>query len=305
MNSNNRTDPGQLSDAQLVRLIEVGSPVAREIVDEYYRRCIPIYRDFLGSHWHTGYYRDIDQGVSARDQVRMIDYIAELAQLRPGNRILDVGCGIGAALCHLNQTWQCEAIGLTPVSEQQAAAVDLARSCDASIQVDIGHAETLPYPDNSFDAVLFFESSCHFSDRAAFFREAARVLKPGGRIVGEDWIATDLSNTSHRSTYIEPICKTWAIPMLGDAREYQQLMQSVQFQDICITDMRSIMPLSRGFTVSDRDLAELYREIDTCAEPLLALTLKGLAKLGEAIRNNAFTIACMSACKPDPEINRY
>ena len=268
------------------------------MIDEYYRRCIPLYLDFLGIHWHTGFYLPEETAVSARDQVRMIDHIATLIGIGRDDRVLDVGCGIGAALCHLKLSRGCEVVGLTPVAEQRDLALRLASQNNAEIGVDIGHAEALPYADDSFDAIVFFESSCHFGNRERFFEEAERVLKPGGRIAGEDWLATDLSDVEKRRDFIDPICKTWAIPMLGDAKEYLRLMKSAKLEDASVVDMQTLMPMHKGFAVENQDLDELRQDIRHCDQPLLALTLKGLVRLGEAVRAGAFTIGRISARKP-------
>jgi tocopherol O-methyltransferase len=291
-------DVRTLTDRQLVEQIEAGTAVRQGVVDEYYQRCIPLYLDFLGVHWHTGFYRDEDASVSSQDQVRMIDYIANSIGLNKADRVLDVGCGIGATLCHLSRRLSCEVVGLTPVPEQKKIAECLADSRNATIQVDLGYAEELPYPDDSFDAVIFFESACHFKDRQAFFKEAYRVLKPGGRLAGEDWLATDLSNESQRVKWIEPICKSWAIPMLGDATEYRRLMEAAKLVDIMTIDMQTIMPLHKGFSVTEKELDELQQEIQQCTNPLLALTLRGMARLGLAVNAGAFTIGHSVARKP-------
>jgi len=296
-------DTSALSDSQLVEIIEAEAAVPKELIDEYYRRCVPLYLDFLGIHWHTGFYRDGNAKAAPEDQVRMIDHIASSINLSEHDRVLDVGCGIGATLCHLNKRLGCEAVGLTPVPEQKEMAENLAASRKVSIQVDRGHAEALPYPDNSFDAVTFFESTCHFEDRQAFFKEVFRVLKPGGRLAGEDWLALNLSNKNKRVKFIDPICKTWAIPMLGDAHEYQRLMESANLIGIKIIDMRTIMPLHKGFAVTQEDLTELEQETHHCSNPLMALTLRGLANLGRAVNEDAFTIGQFMARKSfnDPE----
>lgn len=294
-------DASILSDIQLVEKIKAEAALPRPLIDEYYRRCIPLYLEFLGIHWHTGFYREENTRISSQDQVRMIDHIAGSINLGEHDRVLDVGCGIGATLCHLNKCYSCEVVGLTPVPEQKKAAEYLAATQKASIQVDIGHAEALPYPDDSFNAIVFFESSCHFENRRAFFDEVFRVLKPGGRLAGEDWLATDLSDESRRVKWIDPICKTWAIPMLGDAREYRQLMESAHLIDIGIIDMRTIMPLEKGFAVTRESLEELAQEIEVCSNPLLALTLRGLEKLGMAVKEGAFTVGQFTARKPVKE----
>ena len=272
--------------------------MSRSVIDEYYRRCIPLYLDFLGIHWHTGFYQTGKGSVSAQDQVRMIDYIATRIDIGQTDRVLDVGCGIGATICHLNLSRGCEVVGLTPVSEQRDMALRLALKKNAVIEVDLGHAEALPYADNSFDAIVFFESSCHFEDRQSFFNEVWRVLRPGGRVAGEDWLATDLSNRQHLTKFIEPICKTWAIPMLGDASEYLELMRLANLAEISIVDMQTLMPLKNGFTVTQQAQLDLEQEILNCNDPLLALTLTGLSRLGKAVDAGAFTIGQISAIKP-------
>lgn len=196
-------DARTLTDSGLVELREAKGPAPRALIDECYRRCIPLYVDFLGVHWHTGFYlRDAEP--SPADQVRMIDHVARSVGLGRHERVLDIGCGIGGTVCHLNRHYGCEAVGLTPIPEQKAMAERLARSLGAVIQVDLGHADALPYPSASFDVVTTFESTCHFEDRGAFFHEVFRILKPGERLAGEEWLAHDLCDEDQRTRWIEP-----------------------------------------------------------------------------------------------------
>lgn len=287
-----------LSDRELVDAIQAAEPVGISIIDEYYRRCIPLYLDFIGVHWHTGFYLPGDNEVSPLDQVRMIDHILDAAKLNRHSRVLDVGCGIGATVCYLNVQHQCQAVGLTPVLEQQKMGYYLAQQQRATVQIDIGHAEQLPYSDNSFDCVCFFESACHFQDRQRFFNEALRVLKPGGYLLGEDWIAGAKAGRADQNQHVLEVCKTWAIPMLGTAQEYSAHLNGAGFVQVRVSDMRECMPLQRGFAVSAQQQAELLDDIAQCDQPLLALTLSGLQKLGLAFREQAFTIGQFSAQKP-------
>lgn len=138
-----------------------------------------------------------------------------------------------------------------------------------------------------------------FRERQVFFEEAERVLRPGGRIAGEDWLAKDLADEKKRNDYIEPVCKSWAIPMLGDANEYLYLMESANLENPSVVDMQTLLPLHRGFAVERQDLDELHQDILHCENPLLSLTLKGPLRLGEAVRAGAFTIGRISARKPE------
>lgn len=285
----------RLDDRELVQALRNGAPVAGELVDEYYRRCIPIYLDFIGVHWHTGCYLDDGRDIGPVDQVRMIHQIADSIGLGSGQRVLDVGCGIGGTPACLARDYDVEAIGLTPSVEQRrtSAAVIERLGMSGRVTIDLGHAASLPYPDDSFDAVLFFESPCHFPDRRRFFAEAIRVLKPGGRLAGEDWLATGIDGH-----LIDPVCRSWAIPSLATGDEYLEQMAAAGFEDRVYVDMRREMPLHKGFAVTAAQQRDLQREIASRPNPLLGMTLEGLLHLGRAVAAGAFTIGRFSACRP-------
>ncbi len=99
--------------------------------------------------------------------------------IRPGQRVLDVGCGIGFWVQHLSATGALvSACDLTP------AAVEITRQRIAmyglSADVQVGNAEALPYADGQFDHVNCQGVIHHTPDTARCIAEFARVLRPGG-----------------------------------------------------------------------------------------------------------------------------
>ena len=266
-------------------------PLTAEAVDRYYTRCIPFYREFLGRHWHTGYYA-ASGPIGPADQLRMELRIAQSAGIDERCHVLDVGCGIGGVACHLAQQTGARFRGLTTNAAQLELAREHARTTgsEARVAFDRGSAEALPYDDAAFDVVLFFESPCHFPDRARFFAEACRVLRPGGRLAGEDWLAAEGLDAAQRERWIRPICESWAIPSLGTLAEYAAGMASAGLKVREARDLREEMARERGFVVAAADREALQVEARETAEPIRRAIKEGLVRLGAAVEAGAFTV---------------
>lgn len=285
--------------AALVAAMRSGAPVTHELVNEYYTLCIPFYREFLGAHWHTGFYLP-GHATDPQDQLRMERLVADSAGLAPGCLVLDVGCGIGGPACHLARVTGASVRGLTPNPAQLALARASAQrqSPPPAVNFDLGDASSLPYPDGTFDVVLFFESACHFPDRARFFAEAWRVLKPGGRLAGQDWLAGEGMDAGVRQPFVERVRSTWAIPALDTVSGYAAAMRGAGFEVVLARDMRDEMDLLRGFMATPADRRAVQAEMRGCADPVRSFIMEGLIALGEAAECGAFTIGRFLARKP-------
>ena len=97
----------------------------------------------------------------------------------PGSRVLDVGCGTGNYAAALTAATNCRISGLDP----SARMLDQARDAAPWVSLLQGSAENLSFADGSFDVVMSTDVIHHIANRDAYFREAARVLRPGGHIV--------------------------------------------------------------------------------------------------------------------------
>ena len=107
-----------------------------------------------------------------------------LPHLRPGLRLLDVGCGLGTISIGLAQA---VAPGEMHGLDMEASQVDMARSGAQAYGVDnatfhVGDAIDLPFEDSSFDIVSFQNVLMHIPEAQKALAEGYRVLKPGGII---------------------------------------------------------------------------------------------------------------------------
>lgn len=147
---------------------EFNSPLARQIRLE-------AYGEDIGQHsWVTA------------DELR-----ADISRLdlSPSSRLLDLGCGPGGPLTFVLRAVSCHGTGI----EISGPAVSFARSQAASLGVDRLSTfqegdvnQPLPFAAGCFDAAMSFDVVPHLTDRAAMFREVARVLTSRGRVLLTD-----------------------------------------------------------------------------------------------------------------------
>jgi len=111
--------------------------------------------------------------------------LVEQAALRPGHRVLDVGCGTGTMAVLVKRLHpDVDVVGLDPDPKALARASRKAERAAVSIRFDRGFADELPYEDVSFDRVFssFMLHHLESDAKAATLREVRRILRPGGSL---------------------------------------------------------------------------------------------------------------------------
>jgi len=98
-------------------------------------------------------------------------------------KVLDIGIGSGLNIPFYNSDKIDKVIGIDPSHELIELAKELANDSKASIELVIGSAESIPYPDNFFDTVLVTYTMCTIPNVAIANKEMWRVLKDDGRLI--------------------------------------------------------------------------------------------------------------------------
>lgn len=113
---------------------------------------------------------------------QFIDPLLDAVDIGPGARLLDIACGPGLVTARA-QMHGASSRGL----DFSPAMLAIARRYNPAISFDEGDAETLPYPDHAFDAVVSNFGIHHVPRPQRALREAHRVLRDGGRVAFSFW----------------------------------------------------------------------------------------------------------------------
>ncbi len=169
----------------------------------------------------------------------VVDALVEAVRAGSCNDVLEVGCGSGNYLEVVRGLSGVRVAGIDPSSamlEQLTARVQ-----NAEVQVAL--AEAIPYPDRSFDLIYSVDVIHHVKDRPKWFREAARLLRPGGRVVTVTDSEQDLERrvplTSHFPETLEHERRRY--PTIGTLRKE---MLDAGFVDMVETSVELVYPLS-------------------------------------------------------------
>ncbi|MBI2637478.1 MAG: methyltransferase domain-containing protein [Candidatus Sungbacteria bacterium] len=163
----------------------------KKLVIEYYERSHIGYRLFwYGKNDLAMHYGFWGAGTTNRSEALINEnrFLAEKANIKKEDRVLDAGCGVGGSSIWLARTVGCSVLGISIAPSNVREASENAKRNNVS---DLAAFELRDYmktdlPDETFNGVWAIESFCHAPDKKTLFLEMHRLLKPGGRIIVAD-----------------------------------------------------------------------------------------------------------------------
>ena len=155
------------------------------------------------------------------------------AMLKPGDTVLDVGCGTGAVTipAKMRVGGTGKAFGIDPSAEMIAVARQKAQRAGLEIDFRIGVIESLPFADHTFDAVTSSLMMHHLTDRLRIqgLAEIWRTLKPGGRILIADMRRPE--GSAFKKFFTSVILHHGHVVEFG-LQDLPQLLKEAGFEDV-------------------------------------------------------------------------
>lgn len=195
----------------------------------------------MESYLNVGYSRPGQYHLHRNSHLRLINRLADgMLDLHTAgpyaqeNHLLDIASGRGGAAIHARQRYglQVTGVDITPYNAYRATSNAGEKNVWPSVRFSMGNSMKLPLADNSFPMVWSIESPAHFPDKAAFLKEASRILKPGGAFTFADLLVVDevaTASAENRKIYDE-FLRVWDVPYLETYESYKEKLADVGLQ---------------------------------------------------------------------------
>ncbi|MGI8911948.1 MAG: SAM-dependent methyltransferase [Rubrobacteraceae bacterium] len=228
--------------------------------------------------------------------------LAKRTDLRPTDRVLDAGCGLGHSAIWLAREFGVEVVGVNLARGQIREARCIAHRQGVSDRVAFERRDfaRTGFPDESFDVVWAMESICHAQDKQDFLDEARRLLGPGGRLVVADLFRSGHPFGLSEERLLGSWLSGWAVPDLATAEEFGESARRAGFTDVRIKDITAnIWPSSRRLrlrALAGYPAAALLRMLQLYGDDRLASVRSGLEQY-RALRRGLWFYGVFTAVK--------
>ncbi|MDA9554728.1 methyltransferase domain-containing protein [Pelobium sp.] len=170
------------------KLVDLSPSLSLTIWKYFYELSALFFKKMVNWKFMNYGYADIESTALSYDVLcgNLYRHLWNQVKLEEGKQVLEIGSGRGGG-CELLLDYQPQSVTGLDFSNQ-AIKFCQKNYQDKRLNFVAGNAEKLPFDDNSFDVIINVESSHCYGNRAAFFKEVARTLKPSGYFLYADFM---------------------------------------------------------------------------------------------------------------------
>uniref|UniRef100_A0A8C9ZME3 phosphoethanolamine N-methyltransferase n=1 Tax=Sander lucioperca TaxID=283035 RepID=A0A8C9ZME3_SANLU len=186
----------------------------------------------------------------------------DLLNLKPGQKVLDVGCGIGGGDFYMAKTFGVEVLGLDLSNNMVDIAMERAITEKLpSVQFEVADATKRSFPEGSFDVIYSRDTILHIDDKLALFKRFHSWLKPGGKLLISDYCCGEKPWTPVFEAYVKQRGYVLYTPS-----QYGKFLQDAGFCNVCSEDRTAQFiqmiktELQRAEVIKDEFIQEFSEE---------------------------------------------
>jgi len=187
---------------------------------------------------HFGYY---DSEVKTHhDALLNLNKIMALrGGVKDGDIILDAGCGQGGSAVWLAENYNVTVTGITLVPHQVKKAAKNAAKNKVSRKVSFSEQDytSTHFENESFTLIWACESMCHAQEKINFYKEAFRLLKPGGRLICADYFRANRPLEENGEKLLHEWLNGWSIQDIDTISEHERNTRECGFKDFHFEDI--------------------------------------------------------------------
>ncbi|KAM7279531.1 hypothetical protein ACFE04_006665 [Oxalis oulophora] len=177
--------------------------------------------------------------------------------LKPGQKVLDVGCGIGGGDFYMAEKYDVDVVGIDLSINMISFALERAIGLKCSVEFEVADCTTKEYPEGSFDVIYSRDTILHIQDKPSLFRTFYKWLKPGGKVLITDYCRSAGTPSSEFAEYIKQRGYD-----LHDVETYGQMLRDAGFDEVTAEDRTDqfLRVLQRELTAIEKEKDEFIQD---------------------------------------------
>ncbi|CAD5190557.1 unnamed protein product [Musa acuminata subsp. malaccensis] len=158
------------------------------------------------------------------------EFVAKL-ELKPGQKVLDVGCGIGGGDFYMAENFDVDVVGIDLSINMVSFALERAIGRKCAVEFEVADCTKKTYPENTFDVIYSRDTILHIQDKPTLFRSFFKWLKPGGKLLISDYCKKLGTPSDDFAAYIKQRGYD-----LHDVDAYGQMLKNAGFNKVIAED---------------------------------------------------------------------